>query len=68
MVTYHFRERERKLRTNSFRVLELSPHLISLKFTSLGSPHNLRRKKSVSETTIPGGKDSAPRGFVGTNT
>lgn len=34
--------------------------------TSLGSPHNLRRYKSVSETTIPGGNDSAPRGFVGT--
>lgn len=34
--------------------------------TSLGSPHNLRGKRSVSETTMPGGSLSAPLGFVGT--
>lgn len=32
--------------------------------TSEGSPHNLLKYKSVSETTIAGGNDSAPRGFV----
>jgi hypothetical protein len=36
------------------------------KYTSLGSPHNLRRWKSDSGTTIPGASLSAPLGFVGT--
>jgi len=40
-------------------------HLIT-DHTSVGSPHNLCKYKSDSDTTIPAGSDSAPRGFVGT--
>ena len=38
----------------------------SLLRSSLGSPHNLGGKRSVSETTMPGESLSAPLGFVGT--
>jgi hypothetical protein len=34
--------------------------------TSLGSPHNRRKWKSDSDTTMPGASLSAPLGFVGT--
>lgn len=36
--------------------------------TSWGSPHNLRKYKSDSDTIIPGGNLSAPRGFEGSHT
>lgn len=38
----------------------------SIALTSLGLPHNLRRKKSDSFATIRGGNLSAPLGFEGT--